>query len=83
MKVEIIPSAENDIKEIYYYIRHKFKAPLTASQFLDGITAKIKTLEEYPERGAPYGRKYRKIFYKHYRIVYEIKNNTVYIVAVE
>jgi len=83
MKIEIIPSAENDIKDIYFHILNKFKVPLTADRFLDGINQTIQTLKSEPNRGATYNVKYRKIFYKRWRIVYEVKGDTVYIIAVE
>ena len=83
--IKIIPAAEKDIIDIYNHILHQYKAPTTARRFLDGIYEEVKKLEILPNRGAKYGKQYRKIMYKKHRIIYRYneEENAVYIIAVE
>lgn len=83
MKIEIIPSAENDIKDIYNYFKHVLKLPESADKFLSGIRQEINSLKVFPNRGAYHGEKYRKIFYKKFTIVYQIVDDKILIIAIQ
>lgn len=81
-EIQIIKPAENDITEIYTYIKYQLHAPDSAEKFLKGIRRAVATLRENPNRGASYFRDTRKIFYKQYKIIYKVDDQTIKIIAV-
>ena len=54
--VRIIAPAENDITEIYTFLKYQLHAPDSAERFRAGIRQAVTTLSENPHRGAPYYR---------------------------
>ena len=80
--VRIIPPAENDIKDIYTFIKYQLHSPDGAERFRVGILQAVGSLKENPNRGAPAPRGTRKIFYKQYKIIYKVDGVTVHIIAV-
>lgn len=87
-KVVIDPQAKNDLKEIFSYVAEN-DGKLLANKLVDNLETALYKLEKYPDRGhippelIDTGIKsYLEIHYKPYRIIYEIKNNSVYIHSV-
>lgn len=84
-KVVIDPQAKTDLKEIYNFVYSNDSRQM-ADKLLDNLETALYKLEKYPKRGhippelIDTGIKsYLEIHYKHYRIIYEIENNLVYI----
>lgn len=80
--------AARDLEEIYDYIA-QHDAPRKAAQVLAQIEKRFKSLSESPQRGAhpkellSLGiREYREIFFRPYRIIYRILDDTVYILLI-
>jgi toxin ParE1/3/4 len=87
-KVIIDPLAKVDLKEIFLYIATNDSVQ-SANKLLDALEETCYKLEKYPDRGhiPPELRttgikSYLEIHYKHYRIIYEIENNLVYVHSV-
>jgi toxin ParE1/3/4 len=87
-KVIIDPQAKADLKEIFVYVSVNDNLE-SANKLLDRIEETCFKLERYPERGhiPPELRQtgiknYLEIYYKPYRIIYEIDGNLVYIHSV-
>lgn len=83
IQIKIIPPAEQDIKEIYDYIKYHYRNKPAANKFLNGIKSRINDLKQFPLQGVEYRKKYRKIKYEKYSIVYEFNNDVVTIIAIE
>lgn len=84
-KVLIDPQAKQDLNDIFIYLAINDNIS-SADKLLDAIEKTCHKLEAYPERGhIPQElrltgiKRYLGINYKHYRIIYEIENNLVYI----
>lgn len=80
-----IAEAEQDLHEIIHYIAHH-DGHEHALHVLERIEQTCKRLKQFPERGhippelRDLGlRQYREIFFKPYRIIYQIINKDVYI----
>ncbi len=87
-KVIIDPQAKLDLKEIFIYVAMNDSIH-SANKLLDALEETCYKLEKYPERGhippelRPTGIKsFLEIFYKPYRIIYEIEDNLIYIHSV-
>ena len=87
-KVIIDPQAKEDMKEIFSYVSINDSLE-AANKLLDKIEETCYKLEKYPERGhTPEElrttgiKRYLEIYYKPYRIIYEIKKNIIYIHSV-
>ncbi|MFO7446542.1 MAG: type II toxin-antitoxin system RelE/ParE family toxin [Ignavibacteriaceae bacterium] len=87
-KVVIDSMAKRDLGEIFEYVslNDSFE---DANKLLDSIEDSLSSLEEFPERGHLPNelrglgiKKYLEIFYKPYRILYEIRDKIVYIHSV-
>ena len=87
-RVIIDPQAKQDLKEIFLYVAviDSFEA---ANKLLNNLELMCLKLEKFPERGhipeeirTTGIKKYLEIYYKPYRIIYEIKNDLVYIHSV-
>jgi len=83
--VLLTQDAERDLRSLYKYIA-EHDSPQKAENLLDKIEKKFIRLSDLPERGAcpkelsSLGiRDYREIFFKHYRVIYRIENQTVYV----
>jgi len=88
MKVILAPFAVRDIEEIIQYIREK-DARDAAIHVLDNLEKTISTLADLPNRGAPVKelkvlgiKNIREIYYKPYRIIYEIESEAVHVFCV-
>lgn len=84
-KLVIDPLAKKDIIDIYNYVCNNDSYE-KAKDLLTNLEKTYLKLERLPERGhiPPELRntgikKYREIHYKHYRIIYEIIDNIVYV----
>ncbi len=84
--VEITPTAERDIEEIYTFIAEdNIKA---AEKFVSELERQAKTLEAFPERGPVIpenellGTRYRHLIYGNYRTLFRISGQTVYVLRV-
>ena len=85
-KVEITPSAERDLEEIWDYIAHD--SPGNATAFILQIEKQIDSLEQSPERcplipeNQILGTSYRHLMYGQYRTIFRISVETVYILRI-
>lgn len=87
-EVRVTGVAHDDLYSIYMYIANN-DSPGKADHLLDNIEKTMTSLETMPLRGnhPPELQRwgifdFREIFFKPYRIIYEIKNKTVFIHAV-
>ena len=76
--------ALEDLKNIYDYIAPD--SPKAAKRFTSALKEKIKILKNYPKLGRPiYPDKFenlRQVLYKSYRIIYQLKDDTVFIITI-
>ena len=87
-EVELTAAAARDLEEIYDYIcRHD--SPANAEYVLDRIESVFQSLSEHPQRGSYPGelldigvREYREVFFKPYRIIYQVAGDTVYVLVI-
>ena len=87
-EVRIDNVASGDLYAIYRYVAIN-DSPVKAEHLLDNIQKAITSLETMPARGScPTEMQrwgifdFREVFFKPYRIIYEIKGKTVFIHAV-
>jgi toxin ParE1/3/4 len=86
--VFLTADAARDLEELYYYIaRHD--APGKAEHVLAGIEKILSSLSESPERGtypkellALGIRDYREIFFKPYRVIYQVMGGKVHVLLI-
>ena len=86
--VFLTDDAAHDLGEMHDYIsRHD--TPRKADYVLTQLEKTFASLAEFPERGAyPHEllhlgiREYREIFFKPYRIIYRVLDDTVYILLI-
>ena len=85
-KVEITPSAEADIAEIWDYIAQD--SLVQANAFIDALKTQVKLLEQFPERCSLIdendilGTKYRHLLHGSYRMIFRISRHTVLILRI-
>lgn len=85
-KVRITPAAEQDLKEIYLYI--KKDNPRTATKFFNALRQKTQSLKWSPQRCAKISEKfespyqYRHLIFKRYRIIFYIAGDTVWVMRI-
>lgn len=82
-QINIIAPAEDDIKTIYNYIKYHYKNKVAAEKFKKGLYSRINDLKLFPLQGVSYRKKYYRVKFDKYSIVYEYKDNIVTIIAVE
>ena len=82
------PEAEDDIIALHHYVSERDSVD-TADQLIDELEEQISSLETLSHRGhrPPELKRlnisnYLEIHYKHWRIIYEIIGNDVYVHAV-
>jgi len=87
-EVFLTADAASDLEELYHYIA-LHDAPGKAEHVLAEIEKTFNNLSEYPERGAYLKellalgiREYWEIFFKPYRVIYRVIDNTVYILLI-
>ena len=86
--VQLTDDAARDLEEICDYIdRHD--TPGRADYVLEQIEKAFQSLSEYPQRGnypkelLDIGiREYREIFFKPYRVIYQVMGNNVYVLMI-
>jgi toxin ParE1/3/4 len=84
--VEITPSAESDVAEIWDYIAQD--NPGNAESFIRKLTEPYETLEYFPERcpliaeNRILGTSYRHLIYGQYRTIFRISGQTVIILRI-
>src|SRR4030042_588980 len=83
--VFLTDDAACDLDELYDYIA-LHDTPQKADYVLQKIERAFFKLSEFPERGAPPKellalgiREYREIFFKPYRIIYQVMDKNVYV----
>ena len=87
-RVHLTHDAARDLEEICDYIdRHD--SPARADHVLERIQSEFQGLSEHPQRGSyprellDIGiREYREIFFKPYRIIYRVIEETVYVLVI-
>jgi plasmid stabilization system protein ParE len=85
-RVEITPSAELDLEEIWDYI--VCDSPGNATTFILTMEQQIYSLEKFPERcplipeNQILGTSYRHLIYGQHRTVFRITAKTVYILRI-
>lgn len=86
--VFLTDGATRDLEEIYEYVA-SHDAPEKAERLLDKIEKAFAGLTESPERGAfpkellTLGiREYREVFFKPYRIIYRVVDESVYVLVI-
>ena len=87
-EVFLTDNAARDLEEIYNYIL-LHDLPSRADYVLEQIEKAFSSLSEFPERSAypkellDIGiKEYREIFFKPYRIIYKVRDNSVYIMLI-
>ncbi|MCP4696158.1 MAG: type II toxin-antitoxin system RelE/ParE family toxin [Gammaproteobacteria bacterium] len=88
LPVLLTDDAARDLEELCDYIK-LHDAPGKADHILEQIEKVFTSLSDNPQRGAypkellTLGiREYREIFYKPYRIIYQVMDNTVYVLLI-
>ncbi|MEL6828553.1 MAG: type II toxin-antitoxin system RelE/ParE family toxin [Pseudomonadota bacterium] len=85
-KVIISSAALSHIEEIADYITAEEGNPTRALALVRALRTRCESLEDLPERGAPFKGRYRRIFEGRYQIIYRIAHDgperTVYILVV-
>jgi len=86
--VFLTADAAGDLEELYHYIA-LHDAPGKAEQVLAKIEKTFRSLSESPKRGAypkellTLGiRDYREIFFKPYRVIYRVRDDSVYVLLI-
>ena len=84
-EVYLTKDAEDDIFEIYKYVAQNDSA-VKADKLFENLKNTCLSLENIPERGhTPIElqrinvKEYLEIHFKHYRIIYQIKNQKIFI----
>jgi len=81
----IEPSAFKDLENIYYFIATN-DTPSKATNFLNQLKEKMKTLEYMPTRCRQSyydsSKNTRDLIYKSYTIVFKINNSNVHILSI-
>lgn len=88
LTVMLTDSAANDLEDLYNYITQHDSAN-NADYVLSQIETRLNSLASSPNRGNDSDellklgiREYREIFFKPYRIIYRVINNTVYVLLI-
>jgi len=86
--VHLVIDAENDLLDIYRYVARRDSAE-KAGRLMDNLAKTMTTLETLPLRGHHPPElerigvlEFREIFFKPYRIIYQISNKDVYVHSV-
>ena len=82
-EIYLTQNAQNDLEQIFFYIASD--SLNKAKKFILELEKIINSLDISPERcplipeNIFFGTNYRHLIHKRYRVVYKIKNNSVYI----
>ena len=81
--------AQSDVDKLRFAIVFKFRVPLTAKRYLNGLNKKMRSLEigadaiqVDEELSKQYGFDIRRTYYKEMTILYTIEDVNVYIVRI-
>ncbi len=88
-KVFLTNDAAKDLDDIYEYI-YVYDSPGKAEYVLNQIEKAIHNLKTFPERGSYPSellnlgvKQYREIYFKPYRLIYQIRKEAVYIMLIK
>ena len=80
-EISLTPEAQRDASMLRYAIIFKYRAPLTAKRYLEGLNKKMKSLEVGADSiqidAERYGFEIRRINYKEMAILYSIESEKV------
>ena len=85
-RVDITPSAEADVEEIWTYIAHD--SEIRAAGFIRQLERQIAALERYPARcpliaeNELLGTHYRHLLFQDYRTIFKLSGNVVYVLRI-
>jgi len=85
-KLILTQHAQRDLEHIFDYIAAD--SVNNAARFVTGLEKKVYSLETFPERhplipeNVFFGTEYRHLIIKKYRIIYRIKEGSVYILRI-
>ncbi len=85
-RVRITPAAEKDLRDIYFYIAQD--KPAAAARFFNLLRQKAQNLQRSPLRCAKIREhieskyEYRHLLVKHYRIIFTIVDDTVWVMRI-
>lgn len=86
--VQLTDDAARDLEEIFDYLSRQ-ATPGRAEHVLDRIEEAFLALSAFPGRGSYPGellelgiREYREVFFKPYRIIYRVMEDSVYVLVV-
>lgn len=78
--------AQSDVDKLRFAIAFKFRAPLTAKRYVQGLNEKIQSLKVGADSihideklSAQYGIEIRRVNYKEMAILYTVEGDIVYI----
>lgn len=87
-QVFLTQDAADDLAELYHSIR-KHDSAERALYVLDKIEEKVNSLSELPLRGSVPGEllslgilEYRELFFKPYRLIYRVDDDSVYVLLI-
>jgi toxin ParE1/3/4 len=87
-RIMLSADAARDLEDFHEYVA-SHDAPEKANRLLDEMEKVFASLSSSPERGAypkellALGiREYREVFYKPYRIIYNVQGKTVYVLLI-
>lgn len=80
------PKAQSDVDKLRFAIAFKFRAPLTAKRYVEGLNKKVQSLKVGADAiqidkvfSAQYGFDVRRVNYKEMAILYSIEEDVVII----
>lgn len=86
--IRLTRGAERDLEAIYDYLAANRSADDVAA-LLDALLGKADTLEQWPKRGAVPAElsalgieEYRQVLHRHFRIIYRISGDTVFVTLI-
>lgn len=89
-RVSVLPQAEQDIEDTYYFVASVQREPLAAQRWVDGLQAAIHSLTSMARRGRRIreqellgtDHELRQIMFHKHRIIYTVRGNVVQVVHV-
>ena len=85
-QIIMTPWAEEEYYQLEDVIINQYKAPLTAARYMQGLSDRIRSLEQdadiyadVPELSVEFGMKVKRLNYKQIAIIFTIEDDKVYI----
>ncbi len=84
--VEVTAQASDEAEEAYLWMKEN--SPEAAADWFDGLVEKANSLANFPKRCAlalesrAFKQEIRQLLYGHYRILFTIEGNTVYVLHI-